>query len=68
MRIRNVLQAMLVVGAFGAGACSKPPSTAPKTVTPPAVVPSDYEYDVRFMDQGGGYTVKRTSMRIPPGW
>ena len=67
MRVRNLLQAMLVVCALGAGGCSKAPGTAPKTVTPPAVVTTDYEYDVRFTYTDRGYTVRRFEYADPSG-
>jgi hypothetical protein len=52
-------QAILIVCMLGATGCSKTPTTAPKTVVPPVVVSSEFEYQVGAFFADSGYTVKR---------
>jgi len=57
MSTRGIWQVVVTVGILGASGCSAP-TTAPKTVAPPAVVSSEFQYSVRFTYADGGYTVK----------
>jgi hypothetical protein len=52
-----VLQALVIACVLGASGCSKPPSTAPKTVVPPATV-SDFQFQLGAFFTDSAYTVK----------
>jgi hypothetical protein len=57
MKIHDAVQALVIACVFGASGCSKAPTTAPKVVTPPAVVSSELEYSLNFFADPA-YTVK----------
>jgi hypothetical protein len=58
MGIRVVWQALVIACVLGASGCSRPPSTAPKTVVPPAVVSSEFQYQLGAFFTDSAYTVK----------
>lgn len=57
MRPRSVWQTIAVVCILGATGCSKTPTTAPKTVVPPATV-SEFEFQLGAFFTDSAYTVK----------